>query len=418
MKTWAYYLSHYVTFFILYSISALIFTITGAFSGLTFFTITSKSLLFLLFFLWGNNAISLAFFFSSIFNRSRFALVSIFLIVLCSVIISLVIDQLFLTSEAPLVYFFWPPFAFYRYIFILLRALSLINRASYTSTLLPYNNFDQLQPGNEVFTTIVCMAVEIPFFLLLSYYMSAVLPSEFGVQKPWHFPITDLMKMSKSEQLKAEEDMAVAIQIDEKETAFEDEDVKKERSRVTNSSFKAEEYPLFMKNMRKVYAGRGGQGPKLAVKDISFAVEKGIVFGLLGPNGAGKTTLISILTGLYEASSGSATIGGFDIKFNSDEVYKCIGICPQFDIQWEDLTVGEHLYFYARLKGIHKHDERKVVLKSLEDVSLQDFEYRLTKGLSGGERRRLSIAIALLGKPQVVFLDEVCTYFKSSQLLD
>ena len=119
--------------------------------------------------------------------------------------------------------------------------------------------------------------------------------------------------------------------------------------------------------------------------------------------------MISILTGLYEISSGNATIAGFDIKTNSEEVYKCIGICPQFDIQWDELTVGEHLYFYARLKGVQAKDERTAVLRSLKEVSLTDFENRLTKGLSGGERRRLSIAIALLGNPNVVFLDEPTT---------
>jgi ABC-type multidrug transport system ATPase subunit len=81
-----------------------------------------------------------------------------------------------------------------------------------------------------------------------------------------------------------------------------------------------------MRNMRKVYAGRGGQGPKLAVRDVTLAVEEGITFGLLGPNGAGKSTLISILTGLYEATGGKATLAGFDIKTQSRQVYQNIGI--------------------------------------------------------------------------------------------
>jgi ABC-type multidrug transport system ATPase subunit len=115
------------------------------------------------------------------------------------------------------------------------------------------------------------------------------------------------------------------------------------------------------------------------------------------------------LTGLYEATSGVATLAGFDIKSETAEVYKRIGICPQFDILWDELTIGEHLYFYARLKGVGASDERKAVENALNEVSLTSFEHRLTKGLSGGEKRRLSIAIALLGDPAVIFLDEPTT---------
>jgi len=83
-----------------------------------------------------------------------------------------------------------------------------------------------------------------------------------------------------------------------------------------------------------------------------------------------------------------------------------IGICPQHDILWDDLTVGEHLLFYARLKGVPSSQKRAKVIESLERVRLVPFENRLTRGLSGGEKRRLSIAIALVGDPAVVFLDE------------
>ena len=115
------------------------------------------------------------------------------------------------------------------------------------------------------------------------------------------------------------------------------------------------------------------------------------------------------MTGLYEASAGEATLAGFNIKTESSQVYRCIGVCPQFDILWEDLTVEEHLYFYIRLKGVPKDQEDVAVTKALEKVSLLNFRNRLSKGLSGGEKRRLSIAIALSGNPSVVFLDEPTT---------
>lgn len=125
--------------------------------------------------------------------------------------------------------------------------------------------------------------------------------------------------------------------------------------------------------------------------------------------GAGKSTLISILTGLYPATSGKATLAGFDIVTETSGVYRSIGICPQFDILWEELTVGEHLYFYSRLKGVVYADEKRAVQEALKSVSLTSYENRLIKGLSGGEKRRVSIAISLLGTPKVVFLDEPTT---------
>ncbi|KAI8909841.1 hypothetical protein EDD86DRAFT_190603 [Gorgonomyces haynaldii] len=388
MKSWSYYISHY----------------------LTFFTLTDNGVLILLFFIWGHNQISLAFFLATFFNRSRLALITVFLLVLCSVIISLVTADLFDGKTAPEGYLIWPPFAFY-------RALSLINTASFSATVAPYRMSD-LKPGDEVNTCIAYMAVEIFIYLFITYYLDAVFPSEFGVRKPWHFPVSEPYHyMLKRQRIKAnggvdplsEAEMAKKVTVDEKETQFEDADVKAERARLTADGFDSAPYPLVMKNMRKVYAGRGGAGPKLAVKDVTLAIEKNTVFGLLGPNGAGKTTLISILTGLYETSTGHATLAGFNIATETAQVYRKIGICPQFDILWEELTVGEHLYFYGRLKGIAKQDLRAAVVQAMTNVSLEKFENRLSKGLSGGEKRRLSIAIALLGNPAVVFLDEPTT---------
>lgn len=121
--------------------------------------------------------------------------------------------------------------------------------------------------------------------------------------------------------------------------------------------------------------------------------------------GAGKTTLISILTGVYPATSGTAKLAGFDIKNQSELALRSIGVCPQFDILWSDLTVEEHLYFYARLKGVAIDFEDDAVNAALELVKMTLLRERLVKGLSGGEKRRVSIAISLVSNPKVVFLD-------------
>ncbi|KAJ1330269.1 hypothetical protein BSLG_009584 [Batrachochytrium salamandrivorans] len=410
LKILPYYVSQYVTFYILYLISTTVFLLTGFFCNMTMFTLTSPGVLILLFFVWGHNQITLAFFLSSMFNKSRSALLVTFAIVLCSVIISIAMDQLYgIGRPVPPAFFIWPPFAFY-------RALGELNSASYLTSRAAYIISD-LVIGDEVFLALMFMLAEIPVFFGLALYLLSVLNSEFGVSKPWHFPITWAIAQWKSKATHTEQgtvytksdlEMLRSVSVDADETQYEDDDVKAERARIDNDQYDSKS-PLVIKHMRKIYTAVGGGAPKIAVKDATFAVEEGVVFGLLGPNGAGKTTLIHILTGLYESTSGVALLAGVDIKTQTSEVYKHIGICPQFDILWDELTIGEHLFFYARLKGIIESEVRDAVKQALGNVLLESFENRLIKGLSGGERRRLSIAISLLGNPKVVFLDEPTT---------
>ena len=130
---------------------------------------------------------------------------------------------------------------------------------------------------------------------------------------------------------------------------------------------------------------------------------------MLGPNGAGKTTLISMLTGLYKPDAGNAWVAGCDIKNQLDSVQLQMGVCPQFDILWADLTVDEHLLFYARVKGISPKDEKAMVLQAMKDVYLERFARFKVRQLSGGMKRRLSVAISLVGNPKIVYLDEPST---------
>jgi hypothetical protein len=275
MKSWAYYSSHYITMLILSVLSAAVFISTGFASGLTLFTQTDMTTLIIVFFIWGNAQIALAFLLSTLFNKSRLALVITFLLVLCSVIVSLSISQLFATTSAPTALFLWPPFAFY-------RALGIMNVSSYEPARIPIK-FKDLFGANEFSTAILFLFCSIFVMLVICFYFDAIIPSEFGVKKPWYFPISAFLNLIKKKKAR---DHSGTIITDEVETRMEDDDVKAERARVCDPNFPESDYPLVMKNMRKVYAGRGGSGPKLAVKDVTFAVEKGIIFGLLGPNGA------------------------------------------------------------------------------------------------------------------------------------
>jgi len=143
--------------------------------------------------------------------------------------------------------------------------------------------------------------------------------------------------------------------------------------------------------------------------DLCLALRKNETFGLLGPNGAGKTTTISILTGLYMPTQGNAWVDGYDIIESMDSVHKIMGVCPQFDTLWDTLTVEETLLFYARLKGADKSGEKEEVQKYLDQVGLGAHAEKKVHALSGGMKRRLSVAVSLVGDPKVIFLDEPTT---------
>ena len=167
--------------------------------------------------------------------------------------------------------------------------------------------------------------------------------------------------------------------------------------------------PLIINNLRKLFKKEGYPGPFPAVKSFNLKVPAKQTFGLLGPNGAGKTTLISMLTGMSTPDYGNAWIGGYDIQNNVAKAQLEMGVCPQFDLLWPQLSVTEHLRFYARLKGTPGNLLEERVTAAIAEVNLTKFKDFLASSLSGGMKRRLSIAISLVGDPQIVFLDEPST---------
>ncbi|XP_021242061.1 ATP-binding cassette sub-family A member 13 [Numida meleagris] len=147
---------------------------------------------------------------------------------------------------------------------------------------------------------------------------------------------------------------------------------------------------------------------KVAVKDLSLTFHKGQITALLGPNGAGKTTVISLLTGLYPPSSGTILINGKDIRTDLAAIRTELGVCPQYDVLFNILTVREHLLFYGSVKapGWTNKQLSQQVSGVLEDVDLSQHQYKPVGALSGGMKRRLSIAISFIGNSKTVVLDE------------
>lgn len=159
-------------------------------------------------------------------------------------------------------------------------------------------------------------------------------------------------------------------------------------------------------------------GSHLAVDDISFEVEEGIVYGLLGPNGAGKSTTMNILTGYLSATSGTVSIDGHDILEEASAAKACVGYLPEQPPLYVDMTPREYLMFVAELKKVKRADRAAQVEQAIDRTGLAEMEHRLIKNLSKGYRQRVGLAAALLGSPKVIILDEPTVGLDPAQVIE
>ena len=143
-----------------------------------------------------------------------------------------------------------------------------------------------------------------------------------------------------------------------------------------------------------------------AVDGLSLTVEKAELFGLLGPNGAGKTTTINVLSGLLKPTSGSVTVGGYDVEKDPSEVKALIGVCPQDTAVFSYLTGRENVELFGNLHAMSKEELKKKTDELLGKMSLVSDAKRRVGKYSGGMRRRINLIMALVHDPEIAFLDE------------
>jgi ABC-2 type transport system ATP-binding protein len=147
-------------------------------------------------------------------------------------------------------------------------------------------------------------------------------------------------------------------------------------------------------------------GELVAVRDLTFKVEAGRIWGLLGPNAAGKTTTMRILTGYLPATSGRAVVAGFDVFDKPDEVKRSIGYLPEVVPLYQDMTVTSYLGFVAEIKQVPKAKRKTAVDRVIGSAGLKDVRGRLIRNISRGFKQRVGIAQAMIHDPQVLILDE------------
>lgn len=159
-------------------------------------------------------------------------------------------------------------------------------------------------------------------------------------------------------------------------------------------------------------------GDITAIQDVSFRVEKGEILGFLGPNGAGKTTTMRILTGFIPATSGTATVAGYDVFEQPMEVKRRIGYLPEHPPLYNELTVTEYLKFVGRIKGLPRQKLSDALDRVIERTGLKEVRSRLVGNLSRGFRQRVGLAQAMIHEPEVLILDEPTVGLDPKQIIE
>jgi len=410
LKPWLYVMANATFFLSLYAIIMfLILLICGA-GGIPLFT-QNFGLIFVLFMVYGFTLVSFAFFFSSFFWNTKPAVIISYIVMLIVPSMGGVIDMFTyvgkLQSFALLIF---PPFAFEHGLFIL-ASYQTDNTGSYGYLLNPTSGISQFSQ------VILALILEAIGFMVLGIYLNNVLPKEHGYSYPILYPFTQLKELIFSAPKNKNYGHSMSTGADGSENTpliasdylsinpdeiKEDSDCKNERSL---AQVENDEYILRAVNLKKIY-NRDGL-TKEALVNFCLLGKQGEIIGLLGPNGAGKSTFIHLLCGMYTPTSGEAYIGGYRITDQMDKVYTTINFCSQHDILYEDLNIVEHLEFYINLKlGISGHQRTQRISDILEKVKLTEHCYKKIKELSGGQKRRVSIAISLIGDNKLILLDE------------
>jgi len=255
--------------------------------------------------------------------------------------------------------------------------------------------------GNLSFGQILGMlVVDWLIYGTLAWYFNQVIPSEWGTHlKPWFLLTGSYWCPSKVGKDTIEQ---FRSQLAQKEESVDNPNVQPVSDDLKRQLDTGD--CVAIRELGKTFFS--SMGTKVAVKDLNLTFYNGQITALLGHNGAGKTTTISMLTGMIPITSGHCFVQGHDVGTEVKRVRESLGVCPQHDILYPELTVYEHLWLFANFKGVPYGQVKDTVNEMIIEVGLTEKRNARAKNLSGGQKRKLSVGIAFIGKSKVVFLDE------------
>ena len=451
-----YFLSNFIIYFVKNLFYAGFITLVLSFALKKF----GKLYIFVVYFLYGLVIFSLIFFFQSFLERTRIAIIVSLLIYSLMYFFFIVVRQYSVNIVIKYIFcILFPPTTL---------QLGINTISTFETNFQDFNDRINYKHNKfSILNMLIFFIINFIFYMFLGFFLENILPHEYGIKKPINFIFTpqfwgceknennlvidhninknkedekfkgnnrfqvetknkeknkkenidniNQVKIGGDNILKSSEDLIPNHQIihDIKlnsrsskhsgDIAYKNSELNFESEQLYEMNYTKPKDTLKIKNITKIF-----EDNKKALNNVSFNLYKNEIFALLGHNGAGKSTLLSILSGLYPTTAGEAIYNNQNILTpkGHDNFRKYLGICPQHDVLFDDLTVQEHLKMFCLFKSISKEKIDEEIYKILEDFNLLNKRYTKARDLSGGQKRKLSICIALAGGSSVIFLDE------------
>ncbi|XP_028787947.1 ABC transporter A family member 2-like isoform X2 [Neltuma alba] len=424
----AYWLSWLTWEAVITLITSLLIVLLGMMFQFDAFVKNNFAVVFFLFFLFELSMTGFAFMLSAFIRKSSSAPTVAFAVFIIGILTQIVVlagypydndnSEVFRT-----VWSFFPPNPFTQGLHVLSQATSTPEGDG-----VRWSKRGECAPNNEdCFITIngIYMWLLGTFFLwfILAIYFDNIIPNASGVRKSVFYFLKPGYWMGKGDKVREGGVCSCVGSVPPQEYITpDDEDVLEEENVVKQQAAECMVDPnvaVQIRGLAKTYPGALNIGCCSKCQKTAFKAVKGLwvnfakdqLFCLLGPNGAGKTTVINCLTGITPVTDGDALIYGHSIRSSTSmsNIQKLIGVCPQFDILWDALSGQEHLHLFASIKGLPPSSIKSITQKSLAEVRLRESAKVRAGSYSGGMKRRLSVAISLIGDPKLIIMDEPTT---------
>lgn len=384
IPSWMHYSAWFTTFFVLQMVVVTAIVAIQWSSGLSIFRFSDQFIVWVLLMAFATSSIFLAFFISTLTAEPVLAAqLPLYMVIMGSVVMALV--SYYLPKNRAAKFFFSILFNSnaFGYGFEVLFEFEHEEKGAI------WKKFFKVEEDTNVSISQMTFLLGLGsmIYLMLTLYLEEILPGEYGISRKWYFFLTRSFWFRRKGR-----------------TEQEDADL------ITGTpDVPVEEAPanraigVRVRKLTKIY---GEYGAEAAVDNLSMNLHQGEITVLLGENGAGKTTLIMMLIGMVASTSGTVTVGDFDINKQTKDIQKMIGICPQHNVLFEDLTVGEHIILFSRLKGKTMRQAQREMERYVAGLQLEEKLNSRVSTLSGGMKRKLCTGIAFAGGSPFVLFDE------------